>query len=127
VTGTFHQNAAGVFMFVNDNAHSWGVDILSTDFASSALKSLELAMLAQAQECFYLKAVMGTEAAHQRRQSPNRPPMLIADGRCAVVFGPQTALRRTTRSPSWPPRWATSLTRLLTRAARTRRPTHKMR
>jgi len=54
-------------MFVNDNAHAWGVDILSTDFASSALKSLELAMLAQAQECFYLKAVMGTEAAHQRR------------------------------------------------------------
>jgi hypothetical protein len=53
------QNAAGAFAAAADAVREGGVESLSADFQGSFLHALELVMLAQAQECFYLKAIMG--------------------------------------------------------------------
>ena len=47
-------------MAVSDLAREGSTETLSADFSPQFLKMLELIMLAQAQECFYLKAVLGT-------------------------------------------------------------------
>ena len=59
-----YQNAAGVFLYLTDITREYGVDGISSDLCSENLKMMELLTLAQAQECFYLKAVLG--ALHTR-------------------------------------------------------------
>ena len=55
----FFQLAAGSFALLKDNSPVWFPTVISSDLAVSTLASLELLMLAQAQECFLLKAVTG--------------------------------------------------------------------
>jgi len=54
--------AAGAFSALRENVPSWFSENLSTDLSAVTLKSLELLMLAQAQECFLIKATADNKA-----------------------------------------------------------------
>jgi len=51
--------AAGAFAMLKDNSPVWFATTNSPDLTVPAAASLELLMLAQAQECFLLKAIAG--------------------------------------------------------------------
>lgn len=54
----FFQLAAGAFAMLKENVPVWFPTVISTDLSPATLASLESLMLAQAQECFLLKAIV---------------------------------------------------------------------
>ena len=109
------QSAAGAFAALSEAAREGGADAISLDFNPQFVKMLELVMLAQAQECFYLKAVLGPWSAV--RVAVRVRALRLTRARPTRAFGGrfQTDKRRTAASPSWLRRSAASTTRRTTR------------